>query len=63
MSIEYIKRPIYIDRIKLLIGKQIIKNLTGQRRVRKSYIILQLIDEIKLIHPDANIIDINLELH
>ena len=63
MSIEYIKRPIYIDRIKPFIGKQIIKVLTGQRRVGKSYILLQLIDEIKLLHPDANIVYINLELH
>jgi len=63
MSAEYIKRPIYIDRIKPFIGKQIIKVLTGQRRVGKSYILLQLIDEIKLLHPDANIVYINLELH
>ncbi|NEW84623.1 MAG: ATP-binding protein [Mariniphaga sp.] len=63
MSIEYIKRPVYIDRIKPFIGKQIIKVLTGQRRVGKSYILLQLIDEIKLLHPDANIVYINLELH
>jgi len=63
MSIEYIKRPIYFDRIKPFIGKQIIKILTGQRRVGKSYIMLQLIDEIKLIHPGANIIYLNLELH
>lgn len=63
MSFEYIKRPIYIDRIKPFIGKQIIKVLTGQRRVGKSYILLQLIDEIKLLHPDANIVYINFELH
>jgi len=60
---EYIKRPLYIDRIKPFIGKQIIKVLTGQRRVGKSYILLQLIDEIRLMHPDANIIYINIELH
>lgn len=37
--------------------------ITGQRRVGKSYILLQLIDEITLIHPDANIIYINLEIN
>ncbi len=63
MSTSYIKRPLYIDRIKPFIGKQIIKVLTGQRRVGKSYIMLQLIDEIKLIHSDAHIIYLNLELH
>ncbi len=63
MAIEYIKRPLYIDKIKPFIGKQIIKVLTGQRRVGKSYILLQLIDEIKLLHPDANIIYINIEIN
>lgn len=61
MSAVYIKRPAYIDKIKPFIGKQIIKVLTGQRRVGKSYILLQLIDEIKVMHPDANIIYINIE--
>lgn len=41
MSAVYIKRPAYIDKIKPFIGKQIIKVLTGQRRVGKSYILLQ----------------------
>jgi hypothetical protein len=63
MNVHYIKRPLYVDRIKPFIGKQIIKVLTGQRRVGKSFILLQLIDEILLIYPEANIIYINLELH
>lgn len=63
MTAKYIKRPLYIDRIKPFIGKPIIKVLTGQRRVGKSYILIQLIDEIKLLHPEANIIYINIELH
>lgn len=63
MNVRYIKRPLYVDRIKPFIGKQIIKVLTGQRRVGKSFILLQMIDEILLIYPEANIIYINLELH
>src|ERR1035437_2622354 len=63
MNTEYIKRPLYIDKIKPFIGKQVIKVLTGQRRVGKSYVLLQLIDEIKLLHPDANIIYINIEIN
>ena len=63
MPVEYIKRPLYIDKIMPFIGKQIIKVLTGQRRVGKSYILLQLMDEIKLLHPDANIIYINIEIN
>ena len=61
MSTNYIKRPAYIDKIKPFIGKQIIKVLTGQRRVGKSYILLQLMDEIRAMHFDANIIFINIE--
>jgi len=56
-----INRPIYTERIKPFIGKSIIKVLTGQRRVGKSYILLQLMQEIKNTVPDANIVYINLE--
>jgi predicted AAA+ superfamily ATPase len=63
MKAANIKRPVYLDRIKPFIGKGIIKVITGQRRVGKSYILLQLIDEIKNIYPDCNIIYINIELH
>jgi len=61
-SRPYIKRANYSERVKPYIGKQIIKVLTGQRRVGKSYIFFQLIDEIKKDVPDANIIYINKEL-
>lgn len=63
MKKNYIKRPLYINRIKPFLGKEIIKILTGQRRVGKSYILLQLMDEIKEFHPQSNIIYINMELH
>lgn len=62
MNEVYIKRSVYIDRIKPHLGKPIIKVLTGQRRVGKSFILLQLIDEIRLIFPSANIIYVNVEL-
>lgn len=61
MKEVYIKRDTYINRIKPHLGKPIIKVLTGQRRVGKSFILLQLIDEIKLTYPEANIIYINVE--
>ncbi len=63
MKTDNISRPVYIDKIKPFIGKQIIKVLTGQRRVGKSYILLQLIDEIKQMYTDANIIYMNIEHH
>ena len=58
---KIIDRPLYSKRIKPFIGKGIIKVLTGQRRVGKSYIMLQLMEEIKTEHPDANVIYINME--
>lgn len=63
MNPTYIQRPLYIDRIRPFIGKPVIKVLTGQRRVGKSYLMLQLMDEIRKIHPDANVIYINIELY
>lgn len=55
------KRDVYLNKIRPFIGKQLIKVLTGQRRVGKSYLLFQLIDEIKLIEPQACIIYINKE--
>ena len=60
---EYIKREGYIDKIQPFIGKDLIKVLTGQRRVGKSYLLLQIIDEIKSLEDSPNIICINMELH
>lgn len=51
----------YMDRIRPYIGKSIIKILVGQRRVGKSHILMSVADEIRGNHPDANIIEINLE--
>lgn len=59
---NYIKRSLYMESIKPYIKKNIIKVLIGQRRVGKSYMILQLIDEILSVEEDANIITINKEL-
>ena len=62
MSGNFITREKYVEKIRAFIGKNVIKVLTGQRRVGKSYILLQLIDEIKNSVIGANIIYINLEL-
>lgn len=59
---KYIKRNSYVDRIRPYIRKPIIKVLTGQRRVGKSCIMLQLRDEVKALDEKANIIYINCEL-
>lgn len=59
---SYKKRPIYLDRIKPYIGKNLIKVLVGQRRVGKSFLLLQLIDLVRQQDESANIIYINKEL-
>lgn len=58
---RYITREIYKKNIDRYIGKEIIKVLIGQRRVGKSYLLLQTMDSIKERFPDPNIIYINLE--
>lgn len=58
----FIRRPVYTARIKPFIDKEIIKIISGQRRVGKSYIIFQLIEDIKKADALANILYINKEL-
>lgn len=57
-----IPRPLYLNRIKPFVGQNLIKVLIGQRRVGKSYLLLQLIDGIIAKDKSANIIYINKEL-
>lgn len=44
---KYIKRDNIINRIRPYIGDSLIKILVGQRRVGKSYLLYQIIDELK----------------
>lgn len=57
----YITRAKYLDQVKPFIDKQIIKVFTGQRRVGKSYLMLQIIDLIKRKNKKANIVYIDKE--
>jgi predicted AAA+ superfamily ATPase len=59
---KYIPRPDYTDKIRPFVGTHIIKVLTGQRRAGKSFILYELMDEIRQANPEANIIYINTEL-
>lgn len=59
---KIIERPEYTKRIAPFIGKNIIKVLTGQRRVGKSCLLQQLCDHIRESHPTAEILFINKEL-
>lgn len=57
-----ILRENYIQKIRPYFNKGIIKVLTGQRRIGKSTILLQLQDEVHEREPASNLICINKEL-
>lgn len=65
MNKIYNKRPKYLEKINPFIDKDIIKVLIWQRRVWKSYILFQIIDELKnnFNVDEKNIIYINKELN
>ena len=54
-------RNIYIQRIKPFINKKLIKILTGQRRVGKSFMLKLIAQEINKINKNANFIFIDKE--
>ncbi len=56
-----IERPIYLDRIKPFIDKNLIKVIVGQRRVGKSYLLLQVVDYLKQRNQNINVIYIDKE--
>ena len=58
---ELITRDTYISRIKPFMNKNILKVLTGQRRVGKSYLLFQLMQVIEQEDKNANLIYINKE--
>jgi len=58
-----IKREKYLNQIRPFYNQQLIKVLTGQRRVGKSFILKQIADELKLNNKDNNLIYIDKELH
>lgn len=57
----YIPRDLYFNQIEPYIGRGLIKVITGQRRVGKSYVLLQVMEEISKRHPNARLIYINKE--
>ncbi|MDE5808373.1 MAG: ATP-binding protein, partial [Muribaculaceae bacterium] len=60
-SHRIIERPIYLDRILPYVGKNIIKVLTGQRRVGKSCILKSVAQYVRKHDPTGNIVNIDLE--
>lgn len=51
----------YLEKVRPFMGKNIIKVFTGQRRVGKSYLLYQLIRELKEKKPEGAILYINKE--
>ena len=58
----YFKRLEYLKKALPFLDKNLIKVFTGQRRTGKSYMMLQVMDEIRKKHPEASIIFIDKEL-
>lgn len=54
-------REAYLNRIKPFINKGVIKVVTGQRRVGKSYLLYQIMALVLVDKPNADIIYINKE--
>jgi predicted AAA+ superfamily ATPase len=61
IPVDVLNRNKYISQIQPFIRKNLIKVLTGQRRVGKSYLVFQIINNITEQDKDANIIYINKE--
>ena len=58
---KIIKRSTYLDKVASYVGQNIIKVLTGQRRVGKSYLLFQIIQWIAQQDSKASFIYINKE--
>ncbi|QIW16519.1 ATPase [Pasteurellaceae bacterium RH1A] len=61
MKKDLICRKRYLDRVRPFINKSLIKVFTGQRRVGKSYLLFQIMQEIRTQNEQAPIIYINKE--
>jgi len=54
-------RATYIERVQPFIGKNLIKVFTGQRRVGKSYLLFQIMEQVKKDYSDCTIVYVNKE--
>ena len=58
---KYIIRPLYLHKALSFRDKNLIKVFTGQRRTGKSYLMLQVMDKIREIEPETQIVFIDKE--
>ncbi len=61
MKKDLVYRRKYLETVRPFIGKSLIKVFTGQRRVGKSYLLFQIMQEIQTADKNAHIIYINKE--
>lgn len=54
-------RATYLERVQPFIGKNLIKVFTGQRRVGKSYLLFQIMEQVKKDYSDCTIVYVNKE--
>jgi len=59
----HINRPLYIDRARPFLAKNLIKIFTGQRRTGKSYMLFQIMELVEALHPGAHLIYIDKDIH
>ena len=59
---KYISREKYVNRVKPFIKKDIIKVITGQRRVGKSFLVYEFMDFVMKNDKEASVIYVNKEL-
>jgi predicted AAA+ superfamily ATPase len=59
---DLIDRPLYLDRVRPFMGRDLIKVFVGQRRVGKSCLLGLVAKELSAAKPAPNIIRIDLEL-
>lgn len=58
---DLLKREKYLSRVRPYFNKQLIKVITGQRRVGKSYLLKQIAEELTILNPTGNVIFIDKE--
>ena len=51
----------YMERVIPFIGKNLIKVFTGQRRVGKSYLLFQIMEQVQKDYPASTLIYVNKE--
>lgn len=61
MKKDLIYRQRYLNTVRPFIGKQLIKVFTGQRRVGKSYLLFQIMQEIRAADKHVPMVYINKE--